>query len=344
MVSQPGRRLAGVVEPQLHRRYPALAPSLPHVALGERPTPVRRLGDLESGGAEIWMKDDGAFGSGGWGGNKVRKLEWLIPEARRRRAPAMLTFGGLGTNWGLAAALYGREHGVATALALLDQPVDEHVRAQLARLKASGAALHFTHSKPRTIALLPWLVARHSRRGRIPYVLPAGGSSAVGALGYVEAALEIAAQVEEGELPEPSHAIVAVGSGGTAAGLMLGLRLAGLTTRVVGIVVNDKLRLDAHTITRLALRSAHLLERRGAELPALSLAEADATITDRFIGPGYGAPTAASQGAIERAAATGLRLDPVYTAKAMSGLLALDAEGFFGKGPVLFVHTDGPRA
>ena len=216
----------------LHERFPELRAALPHLALGERPTPVRRLPGLSEGGAPVWLKDDGAFGAGGWGGNKVRKLEWILPEARRRGARTILTVGGLGTNWGLAAALYAREQGLHAALALVDQPLDDHVRAQLARLKRCGAALHFTHTKARTIAAVPWLVLRHARGGRPPYVLPAGGSSPVGTLGYVEGAFELAAQVQDGALPEPSHVVTALGSGGTAAGLALGLRLAGLRTRV----------------------------------------------------------------------------------------------------------------
>ena len=247
--------------PYLHRRFPALTGTLPHLVLSERPTPVRELPGLG-----IWVKEDGAFGAGGWGGNKVRKLEWLIPDARRRGRRSILTFGGLGTNWGLATALYAREYGLATALALVDQPLDDHVRAQLARLEASGARIHRTHTKARTVAALPWLLARNARGGHPPYLLPAGGSSPVGALGYVEAALEIAAQVGDGSLPEPANVVVAVGTGGTAAGLALGFQLAGLRTRVLGVVVNDQLRLDQAVLARLGRRTAKLLERRGADL------------------------------------------------------------------------------
>src|SRR3954452_2322676 len=152
--------------PVLHDWFPALRRSLPHVALGSSPTTVRRV-DLGSvGPAEVWLKDDGHYGAGGWGGNKVRKLEWLMPDAQRLGKDTILTFGGLGTNWGLAAALYGREHGLETALALVDQPVDDHVRAQLARLEASGARIHRTHTKARTVETLPWLLARNARGGR----------------------------------------------------------------------------------------------------------------------------------------------------------------------------------
>lgn len=290
----------------------------------------------------VWVKEDGRFGSGGWGGNKVRKLEWLLPDARRRGRRSILTFGGLGTNWGLATALYAREQGIETALALVDQPVDEHVTAQLARLRASGARVYRTHTKARTVALLPWLLARNARGGRPPYLLPAGGSSAVGVLGYVEAALEIAAQVEDGSLPEPAHVVVPVGTGGTAAGLALGFQLAGLSTRVVGIVVNDQLRLDPPVMARLARRTASLLERRGAALGPLPLEPQMLDLDRDQIGAGYGHRTEASARAAEAAAGEGLALDPVYTAKAMAGLLALREQGRLG-GRVLFVHTDGPR-
>jgi D-cysteine desulfhydrase len=323
--------------PHLHERFPALAETLPHLALSARPTPVRELPGLG-----VWVKEDGVFGSGGWGGNKVRKLEWLIPDASRRGRRSILTFGGLGTNWGLATALYAREHGLETALALVDQPIDDHVSAQLGRLEASGARIYRTHTKARTVAMLPWLLARNARAGRPPYLLPAGGSSPVGALGYVEAALEIAAQVEDGSLPEPVQAVVAVGTGGSAAGLALGFQLAGLGTRVVGVVVNDQLRLDPPTVARLASRTARLLERRGASLGRLRLGPDMLELTRDQIGAGYGHRTEAAARAADLAVEEGLALDPVYTAKAMASLLAMRAEGRLGD-QVLFVHTDGPR-
>ncbi len=330
--------------PLLHDRYPELRETLPHIALSARPTPVRVLPGLSTGTAPVWLKDDSAFGDGGWGGNKVRKLEWLLPDARRRKRHTILTVGGLGTNWGLATALYGREHGLRTVLALLDQPVDDHVRAQLQRLEHSGAKLHFTHTKPRTMATVPWLLARYSRGRRPPYLLPVGGSSPVGTLGYVEAAFELAAQVESDALPEPSHVVMAVGSGGTAAGLTLGLRLAGLRTRVVGVVVNDRLKLDAPALSRLARRTQRVLRHRGARLPAHDVQDTDLHTVCDWLGAGYGEATPAAQRARQLAAEhEGLELEPVYTAKAMAALLDLNAAGRFGAGPVLFLHTDGRR-
>ncbi|WP_354644367.1 1-aminocyclopropane-1-carboxylate deaminase/D-cysteine desulfhydrase [Kitasatospora camelliae] len=330
--------------PLLHERCPGLAGSLPYFALGRGPSPVRELAGL-GGRAPLWVKDESGYGDGGWGGNKVRKLEWLLPEARRRGARTLLTVGGLGTNWGLAAARYGREQGLRVALALIDHPVDAHTRAQLDRLRASGATLHFLHTKPRLVAALPWLLARHSSpHGRfLPYVLPAGGSSPLGTLGAVETALELAGQVAAGQLPEPAWLVTAVGSGGTSAGLALGLRIAGLRTRVLGIVVNDTLRLDTPALLRLARRSETLLRRRGADLPPLALGPRDLPTERSWLGPGYAHPTPEADTALARAAEAGLPLERTYTAKALAALLALDAAGRFGDGPVLFLNTHGPR-
>jgi D-cysteine desulfhydrase len=331
--------------PLLHRRFPELRASLPHVALGSGPTPLTPLGGWASdGGAPVWLKDEAAFGDGDWGGNKVRKLEWLLPDARRRGRRTILTFGGLGTNWGYAVARYAAEQRIRTAIALVDQPVDDHVRRQLQRLHASGATLHFTRTKARTVACAPWLIARHSAGGRPPLVLPAGGSSPVGALGYVETALELAEQVRAGTMPEPSHVVTAVGSGGTAAGLLLGLRIAGLRTRVVAVVVNDTLRLDAPTLVRLARRSERLLRSRGAALPDVNPKTDDLDVTTEWLGPGYGHPTPEGDVArAEAAARGGLPLDPVYTGKAMAALTAMNAAGRFGDGPVVLLQTNGPR-
>ncbi|MFJ7904012.1 1-aminocyclopropane-1-carboxylate deaminase/D-cysteine desulfhydrase [Streptomyces sp. NPDC096198] len=329
--------------PLLHGRFPEVADMLPHLRLGRAPTPVRRLSGLTDA-VPVWCKDDSVYGEGGWGGNKIRKLEWILPDAHRRQARTLLTAGGLGTNWGLAAALYGREHGLTTAIALVDQPVDDHVRGQLARLRRSGAVLHFTRTKRRTIATAPWLFLRHTTGHRPPYVLPAGGSSAVGTLGYVEAALELADQIAAGELPEPSHVVTAVGTGGTAAGLALGLRLAGVRSRVVGAVVNDSLRLDGPAVAALARRTERLLRERGADFPPVGLAADEVTMVRDWLGPGYGHTTPEAERARSLAAATAsLHLETVYTAKALAALLAMADDGRLGPGPVLFLHTHGPR-
>jgi D-cysteine desulfhydrase len=324
-----------------HERLPGLG--LEHLPLGSGPTPVRRLDPGLVGGAEVWLKDESGYGDGGWGGNKVRKLEWILPEARRRGAKALFTVGGIGTHWGLVAALYGREQGLRTILGLVDQPVDDHVRDQLQRLRASGAELHRLGTPTRLRIAAPALMARAALRDRrLPMFLPAGGSNPFGALGYVEAAYEIADQVAAGVLPAPATVVIAVGSGGTAAGLALGLRLAGLETRVFGAVVNDALPLDAQVIARLANRTADLLRSHGAGITVGPVLPEDVTMRRDWMGATYGDPTPASTSAVAEAAMHGLALEPVYTGKSLAAIRDLTPVRALTE-PVLWLNTHGPR-
>jgi D-cysteine desulfhydrase len=328
----------------LHERFPALRDTIPHVRLGEPPSPVRRLPALAAGsGAEVWLKDDGVYGAP-HGGNKVRKLEWILPDVVARDRRTIVTVGGLATNHGLATAIWGRKLGLRTALALVDQPLDEHVREQVERIRRSGARVYRTRGRYRTYLAAPWILLRHTdlRPRRLPYFLTVGGSSPLGCLGYVEAALELGEQVARGELPEPSHIVVALGSGGTAAGLAAGLGIAGLRSRVVGVVVNDRTPVDARTVARLAGRTLALLRRRGADLAVKSVAASAIDSERAWLGRGYGHRTPEAEHARDLVRRReGLELDPVYTAKAVAALMALRERGAFGGGPVLYWHTYG---
>ncbi|HWH44733.1 MAG TPA: pyridoxal-phosphate dependent enzyme [Thermoleophilaceae bacterium] len=326
-------------QPRLHTLFPALRRTLPHLPLGAGPTPVRELSAL---GAEVpvWMKDDSGFGDL-WGGNKPRKLEWVLADARRRGRRAILTVGALGTNHGIATARFARSHGMHCVLMLVDQPLDEHVERQLELIRGTGARVYVTHTSLRTALALPWAMARNTRGLRPPYLLGPGGSSPVGTVGFIEAALELGEQVREGALPEPAHVVVALGSGGTAAGLTAGLRLAGLRTRVWPVLVNDKLPLGERGLLRLASRAQRLLAGRGADA---SWELAPLTLESRFMGDGYGHRTGEGEEAMRLAAEReALELEPVYTAKALAATLALAREGAFGDGPVLYWHTSGSR-
>ena len=260
---------------------------------------------------------------------------------RRKRRSSIFTVGALATNHGLATALYGREHGLRTILALVDQPLDDHVERQRSRIERSGAVVYRTRGTLRTIAAVPYIYAVHSdwRRLRPPYFLTIGGSSAVGSLGYVEAALELGAQVERGALPEPEHVVVALGSGGTAAGLVLGLKLAGLATRVFAVQVNDRTPLDPARVARLSERARRLLARRGARLEPGSISADDLLVETRWLGAGYGHRTAEAERALGLAREEGLALEPVYTGKTMAALLALRERGELGEGPLVYWHT-----
>lgn len=316
---------------------PLAALDMPRVPLGASPTPVRRL-EVGAAGAQLWLKDDGAFAP--HGGNKARKLEWLLAEAERRGAKTIVSGGAIGTNHGLAVARYAGDLGIRTVLVLVPQPEDDRVRAQLARIRESGAEVHLAPNPAAAAAVGAREVARAALRDRSrPILMPPGGSTAAGCLGYVEAALELGRQVRDRQLPEPQRVVVAVGSGGTAAGLLLGLRLAGLRSRLTGVLVNDLTPMSARSISGLARRTAMLLRRRGAPVPAFSLSARDLDLRREWLGEGYGHPTEAGGRASEELAAHGLSLEPVYTAKAAAAALDLRRES--GSGPVLYWHTWG---
>ena len=314
---------------------------LERLRLGEGPTPVRELAHLggERGQAPVWIKDDGAYSL--FGGNKARKLEWLLADARRRGKRTILTGGALGTNHGLASALFARQLGMRTVLVLVPQPETEHVRRQLERMRASGAELHLADGVVRAYALAASLILRRASPPlNLPYFMPPGGSVPLGCVGYVEAAIELAEQVEAGRLPEPSHIVVPLGSGGTAAGLLAGLKLAGLRSRLVCVLVNDLVRVDERTVARLARRTLRLLRKRGASVRDVEFTATDVTVERGWLGPGYGHSTQAADRATK---VFGERedvvLEPVYTAKAVAALLELNRRGAFGRGPVLYWHT-----
>jgi D-cysteine desulfhydrase len=320
----------------LYRRFPKLAETLPRVALGAGPSPVHRLGLLSAEtGSEIWIKNDGLYGSG-YGGNKPRKLEFLLAEALSEGRDTVLTAGAPGTHHGLATAHYCSQLGLRTVLVLAG-PLK---RGSIEALEGLGATVHYHRQAPAAALLAPWYMLRYASRRpfRLPYTVPPGGSSPLGAAGYVNAGLELGEQVQKGELPEPSEIVLAVGTGGTAAGLLLGLRLAGLHSRLTGVAVTRAPTAWRLSVLLLARRTARLLARRGAD-PALASLRLDGlSIESRFLGAGYGKPARAAARAMQAMRdAEGIRLEPTYTAKAAAALL--EREGAGRARPVLYWHT-----
>jgi 1-aminocyclopropane-1-carboxylate deaminase/D-cysteine desulfhydrase-like pyridoxal-dependent ACC family enzyme len=331
----------------LFRRFPRAAAGLAWVPLAELPTPVERLPGLGAAaaggrGAELWVKREDRTGTL-YGGNKVRKLELLIGAARARGARHLVTTGGLGSNHAVATALYGARFGLATTALLVPQPltpgVVEVVRRNLRAMAAAGARMvlcaSWSEIAARAAALL---VTETDLWPPAPprFVWP-GGSSPAGVLGYVDAALELAEQVRAGALPEPELHVVAAGTGGTVAGLLAGLHVAGLGGEVVGVRVVEPPFAGERAIAWLARAAMRRVARAaGVALPPLPDA-ARARVLDGFMGDCYGAETEAAADAVRRAAALdGLVLDPIYTGKAVAAVLA---EPRFAGRRVLLWHT-----
>ncbi|HET9476678.1 MAG TPA: pyridoxal-phosphate dependent enzyme [Dehalococcoidia bacterium] len=327
----------------LFERYPALTQTLPRVTLSDGPSPVSRLEAISRGsGQEVWIKNDGLYGTL-YGGNKPRKLELVLPRAMATGARTVMTTGPLGTHHGLATALLGRELGLKVALLLTYQQPNAHIIRQLCRMQKAGAELHYVRSGPGIVLMAPYLALKYTGRdrGRRPYLLPPGGSTPLGALGYVNAAFELAEQVKAGELPEPASIVLPVGTGGTAAGLALGLGLAGLQTKIVGVAITRAPTTWALTVRRLAAETAGVMRRNGVrDLPSRL---AGVKVFGRWLGGGYGLATRESQEALQlMAAEEGVLLEPTYTAKTVAGLLSMCAGGDL-RGPILYWHTYDAR-
>jgi D-cysteine desulfhydrase len=307
----------------LYARWPALVDRLPWRPLGVFPTPVERAPAF---GDDVWVKRDDATGGESYGGNKVRKLEWLLADALARGRRSVLTIGGTGSNHVLATAIYAHRVGLAHIHAILfPQPASDDV----IKKRDAFSALDVRVSRAIGKATVPFaaiarVVASLATGGGWPYTIGPGGSSPLGTLGYVAAALELAEQIRRGELPEPETIWVPLGSGGTVAGLIAGLRVAKLSTRVVAVRVVPYPWTTAGGARSLATRVTRLLARAGADLPsgADRFRASDLDVIHDQLGPGYGAPTDAAIAAVARARDAGLTLETTYTGKTLAALLA----------------------
>jgi D-cysteine desulfhydrase len=327
---------------RLFAHYPALAEALARQPLVSRPTPVRPMGRLGErlGLGELWIKDD----SGGppVGGNKARKLEFLVADALRRDRRSLVTVGYYGTNHGLATTLAGRQAGLDVEVVVLREVATDHVRDTLVRCAALGATLHHAGGEVQSVAVIARVLASAALAGRRPCWIPPGGSSPLGTLGYVEAGLELAWQVSRGDLPEPSCVYVPLGSAGTSAGIALGLSLAGMRTEVRAVrVVSPRMASTRRTarLARAAWRQMRALdpsiERRP---PPLEL-----RAVGGFEGPGYGTETPEALDAMALARELeDLPLEVTYTGRALAFLVHDAGEGGID-GPVVLWNTFHPR-
>lgn len=328
-------------EPALFRRWPALRERIAWLPLARLPTPVQPL-RLPDVAGEVWVKRDDLSGAV-YGGNKVRKLEFVLGEARRRGARRLVTAGAAGSHHALATAVYGRAEGFDVSLLLFPQPLTAHVREVLLQDAAAGAELRWVPRMELIPPALRW--ARFRLRRERPFLVAPGGSDACGTLGYVSAALELVEQVEAGEMPRPATVVLAAGTLGTAAGLALGFAMGGLPVRIVAARITSRLVTNARALRGLARGTARLLEDTGLTVGGGGLAEralATVALGGAHIGRGYGHATPQGEAATRLLAAAGLTLDATYTAKAAAALLeALRAEP---AGPTLFWHTLSARA
>ncbi|HNR32188.1 MAG TPA: pyridoxal-phosphate dependent enzyme [Candidatus Hydrogenedentes bacterium] len=319
---------------------------VPLAPLADLPTPAERLTAFEQelGLASLHIKRDDLSGAA-YGGNKVRKLEFLLGRARRDGCRAVMTFGGAGSNHALATAIYARRLGMDAISMLVPQPASDAVRHNLLMGFKAGAELHLYPDKRRLKAGVAAVTYRRRRRdGRPPMNIPAGGSSTTGALGFVNAALELAEQVAEGLLPPPDVVYVAAGTLGTCAGLALGLRAAHIETAIMAVRVTEPDLANEAKARALFQETNALLHGLDPAFPVLKFPAQHFTLRHDFFGEGYGVSTPADAEAVRLLHETaGVLLDHTYTGKAFAALIADARAGRLRDKNVLFWNTYNSR-
>ena len=312
---------------------------IPRERLAHRPTPLEdapRLGAAISL-PRLRVKRDDATGLA-FGGNKARKLEFLLADARSQGADVLLTTGGAQSNHARMTAAAARRLGMEAILFLCDAPPAEE-QGNLLLDRILGAEVRFLPGLPLEEIYRRMEAAAEALRhaGRRPYFIPVGGSTALGCLGYVDAVRELA---EQAGGRAPDALVIAAGSTGTLAGVLLGTRLFLPRTRVYGISVSPPAPAGRRKCARIAAEAAALLGVDWQPAPE------EIPILDDWLGAGYGIPTPEGMDALRLAARTeGLLLDPVYTAKALAGAIGLAARSELRpEDEVVYWHTGGAPA
>jgi D-cysteine desulfhydrase len=307
---------------------------IPRLKFAHLPTPIESLPRLSEAlhGPRLLVKRDDQTGLA-FGGNKTRKLEFLVAEAQARGADTLISTGALQSNHCRQTAAAAAKFGLHSVLVLVGQPPVQ-ASANLLLDQLFGSELVWVE-KSRRDTVLQETFERTSAQGRKPYLVPYGGSSPTGALGYVFAMEEFI-----GQKIEAKWIVFASSFGGTQAGLVLGKHVFNYEGKVLGISIDEPQRILQEHVAKLASETS---EKLG---PRIGFTPDEVLVNDKYAAPGYGVLTGAEREAISLFAKyEGLLLDPVYTGRAAAGLIDLIHQGFFKRDEtILFWHTGGQPA
>jgi L-cysteate sulfo-lyase len=313
----------------------------PRVKLAHLPTPLEPMERLSAhlDGPRLWIKRDDCTGLSG-GGNKTRKLEFLMGDALKKGADTVITQGATQSNHARQTAAAAAKLGLACHILLEDRTgfdnKDYTLNGNVLIDRLHGASISKRSSGADMNAEMDTLAADLRDRGRRPYVVPGGGSNPTGALGYANCALELVNQANEMGL-EIDHIVQATGSAGTQAGFVAGLCAIHAQIQVLGISVRAPKLKQEESVFALACATAKHLGAPDIVRREHILANSD------YVGQGYGLPTESMVEAVRLVAELeGILLDPVYTGKGMAGLIALvRARQFEKDSDIVFLHTGG---
>jgi len=327
----------------LYQHYNNLQDTIPHVALGNWPSPVYPVDSLSNALniKSLHIKCDGRSGPL-YGGNKVRKLEFIFGHVLKRNISSVFTLCTIGTHHGLATSLYGKSIGLNTELIQTYQPVNQHVRDQILAIASSGAKTRLINN---TSLALIYITGRRLLNalhlsGSKEYYIPPGGSSVYGALGFVNAAYELAQQINEGLCPKPDIIYIPFSTVGTYTGLWLGMALAGLKCKIIGVRVAEPILSNKLRVRMLAFAVLKVLRKACGHSFPYSHINRPIYIDHNHVGQGYGHSTEKADDAIKLIKShTDLSLEPVYTGKTLAALIADASSGQLKDKHVLFWNT-----
>jgi L-cysteate sulfo-lyase len=313
----------------------------PRVSLAHLPTPLELLPRLTEhlGGPNIYVKRDDCTGLG-TGGNKTRKLEFLMAEALQEKADTIITQGAVQSNHARQTAAAAARLGLGCELLFenrVQDPDDAYLNSGNVLLdRLLGANMHHFPKATDMNQAMSDLADELRRKGKRPYIIPGGGSNPVGALGYVNCVLELLAQANDQGLVI-DHLVHATGSTGTQAGLIVGLKAMHSGIPLLGIGVNAPKELQEENVYKLAVETAEYIGAGGCVQRDDVVANCD------YVGEGYGITTDSMKEAVSLLARLeGILADPVYSGKGLAGMFDLIRKGYFRKGEnVVFLHTGG---
>lgn len=325
-----------------------LIKQFPKIELAFLPTPLVYAENLTKlfNGPKIFIKYDNCTGLA-LGGNKTRKLEYILADALVKKADVIITIGGLQSNWARQTAAAARKIGLRVILVLNGEKPEEY-QGNLLLDHLLGCEIRF---KPYTdeeeqkeeageTPITGEVAEEILRAGQVPYIIPLGGCNPLGNLGYISAIEELKLQSEEKNI-HFDYIVSAVGTGGTQAGIELGLRLFKMDCKGLGISISRHIKPKSQEIADLCNQTI-----KDLKFECKVFSPEEILINYDYIGEGYAIPTMDGIKAIYTLAQTeGIILDPVYTGKAMVGMIDLIKKGYFKKGEnIIFLHTGGEVA
>lgn len=294
-------------------------PKLPKINFGNFPTPLQKLDSIGKRFSRnnLYVKCDNCSGDL-YGGNKVRKLEYLLADAQKQKATRLITSGFIGSNHALATALYGINNGFNVTLTLFGIQKGDHVCHNLIADYQSGADIVHYESFDQYQQDLPRLLEYYERLdGAAPYLIPAGGTSPIGVAGYINAAFELKAQLDTLNISGPVRIFVPFGTMGTVAGLILGLKASGINGSVIAVSVVPSFVASRNALIDLLNDSIRLFTSLDSSFSTIHICDDDYVIDTTQFGEGYGISTTKTDQAIELFKQhESITLDPVYSGKA----------------------------